>query len=57
MHNVEQVLVFVGHEIPINPIIKIAENFDIEKLLSKDKKQLKEAKKVGVKKTKFFCFF
>jgi len=31
MHNVEQVLVFVGHEIPINPIIKIAENFDIEK--------------------------
>jgi cellulose biosynthesis protein BcsQ len=31
MHNVEKVLVFVGHEIPINPIIKIAENFDIEK--------------------------
>jgi len=28
---VEKVLVFVGHEIPINPIIKIAENFDIEK--------------------------
>ena len=27
----EKVLVFVGHEIPINPIIKIAENFDIEK--------------------------